>query len=311
MVASLIVNLDLCYIIRKQRGRRTMAHLKNPRIGYESQLFGGALLYKIAFLSEPLYIVDDIGTDYTCTIFIENERDDGYTELIPKSTFAIQLKKEKETTQRIIDLTKHLTYLEQLETPFYIGLENLEETKIQIFSGEFLVPFFAFKNIPQELKAKLCEKEEIPPDYGDWCHKISGDEEKYVIPFPKIAEISGTMGEDELRDQSRKISNECLIVLNNIASYKMKKFLFQEPIHNKQLFFTNTNWDPYLLKNFIEPLSIIFFHLEFMQSHGFDRKQDFFIFESIYKQLLTLFQNGEIPVILKETYENCKKRFSI
>lgn len=291
-----------------------MPPLKNPRKGYEAQILGGMLLYKLAFLSEPLYIADDVGIDYSCTIFGENDRDDGYSELIPKNTFGIQIKKAKEVVQKKVDLTKHLTYLEELEFPYLIGIADLRKTSLKIYSGEFLTPFFAFKKFPgntiESLKVYLCEKTDIPYDYRDWCHQERKNREKYVIPFPKIAELSANMNEDEIKMQSIEISKNCLSILNNIASYKLQKYLFTEQIHQRQLLFTNSSWGPNLLKNLIESLVLIFFHLKFMKENNLSTtKEEFNLYENIYKMLKASYGDVLLSTELDNIYLACKGEF--
>ena len=115
------------------------------------------------------------------------------------------------------------------------------------------------------------------------------------------------MSDDEITVQSIEISKNCLTMLSNIASYKLKKYLFTEQIYQQQLLFTNTTWFPNLLKNLIDSLVLIIFHLKFLkETNPSTTKEEFIPYENIYKMLKDLnISNTE----LDEIYLTCKRVF--
>ena len=117
-----------------------MSHLRSYRLGWQSQNLARFILYKFCFLAEPVQVADDIGIDYFCTLF-EARQSGTNAELVPRSSFAIQVKSE-DRSQRV-DLSRYLPYLERLELPFFLGIVNRDTLKLAIYSGELLTPFFA------------------------------------------------------------------------------------------------------------------------------------------------------------------------
>jgi hypothetical protein len=99
-----------------------MGHLKSTRVGWENERLAEFLLSRISFIATPAKTSDDVGTDFICTLFKEQEMTgDGnkkWVELFPTQSFAIQV---KTGAPSIVDITKHLGYLQALEMPFFLG----------------------------------------------------------------------------------------------------------------------------------------------------------------------------------------------
>ena len=119
-----------------------MAHLRSFRLGWESQIIASTLLYRFSFLAEPVQVADDIGIDYFCTLF-ETKLKSKNAELIPKDSFAIQIKSKGDNNT--IELTGYLPYLEGLELPFFIGIVDRDEIKFNRLFGRIPNQFICFQ----------------------------------------------------------------------------------------------------------------------------------------------------------------------
>ena len=69
-----------------------MAHLASFREGWKNENLARFILSKIAFITHPATISDDIGSDFFCTLF-QTRAENGHDYLVPKNTFAIQIKR--------------------------------------------------------------------------------------------------------------------------------------------------------------------------------------------------------------------------
>lgn len=152
---------------------------KKFKEGWDAEKLAEFLLSKFSFISSPIKISDDIGTDFFCTIFkIENEN------LNPYNTFAIQIKKKPKDNKNI-DITNKWEYLNGIEIPYLLGLVDLENLKIEIFSGEELIYLQSIEGKRKKLEIKLIEKLE---KNNNTMH-YKNEEERYIIDFPKITEV--------------------------------------------------------------------------------------------------------------------------
>ena len=51
-----------------------MGHLKNTRIGWENERLAEFLLSRISFIANPAKTSDDVGTDFICTLFRQERK---------------------------------------------------------------------------------------------------------------------------------------------------------------------------------------------------------------------------------------------
>lgn len=133
-----------------------MAHLGSFRKGWENENLACFILSKFSFISQPVTIADDCGSDFFCTIF-QRKKGNGCEYLIPKNSFAIQIKSNYET----FDITNKIDYLESLEIPFFVGVADQKELKLSIYSGEYIPILFSYVGLPKKLEIILEKKEMI------------------------------------------------------------------------------------------------------------------------------------------------------
>ncbi len=87
-----------------------MAHQSSRRLGWQSRNLARSLLYKFAFLAEPVQVADDVGVDFFCTLFtLVVDRTNA--SLMSKSSFAIQVKSKRRSDKT--DLVNRLKLIKR------------------------------------------------------------------------------------------------------------------------------------------------------------------------------------------------------
>ena len=170
-----------------------MSFLRNPHKGWENEHLALFLLSRISFVSNPVTVADDVGSDFFCTLFEVGERD----TLFPRSSFAIQVKSSKDR----IDPTGKIKYFEKLELPFFVGVIDQKHLRLSIYSGEYLPIFFSHYGIPQDLKLSL---EDTPVTFENYCEVRP--EGKYILRMPHLLDLEAQEDKDAIVDKGR-----CLI----------------------------------------------------------------------------------------------------
>lgn len=255
-----------------------MAQLKSYRDGWRHQLIAATILYKFAFVSQPIYSADDVGVDFFCTLF-KQEKKGKNSQLLPLNSIVIQIKSENKDRQ--LDLSKQIAYLEQLELPYFLGIFSEKEQKLSIYSGEFLTYLFAFKGIPQKLNINLCN--ELPNDYRNWCNETA--DKSYEIPFPKLCDLSASMSTDEFEHGANKLRLHSWTYQENIVAYRENAFVFIEPIFGKVLQFMRTGLESKMYDSFCKQLLSQFFYVQILRENGNEMRDLFVPLEATFQQM--------------------------
>src|SRR5437879_1396174 len=106
-----------------------MPHLPTFRVGWENERLASYLLSRISFVAHPASVGDDLGSDFFCTIF-EVQTSSGADELIPRSSFAIQVK----SSGSQVSVDNKVDYLMRLEMPYFVGVVNQSHARMEIYS---------------------------------------------------------------------------------------------------------------------------------------------------------------------------------
>jgi len=282
-----------------------MPHQRSYRLGWQSENLARFILNKFCFVAEPAKVADDIGVDFFCTLF-ETRWNQTNAELIPRNSFAIQIKSESKSDR--IDLTGYLPCLRGLELPFFIGTVDRSNLTLSIFSGELLIPFFVYKGPPDSLEAELCERSRIT-DRFDWLTETSPG--KYTLLFPEIAEITADMNGEQLEARVKEIQEKCSLMLDNIAASINKEFILKGAAPHYQMLFAGPESLKFFEINFFERLSEAFYNLNW--AYSFEElepqvEERFRVYESIYLQLASYFGEDGLPSLLRDTYKAAKDR---
>jgi len=194
-------------------------YLGSFRTGWENENLARFILSKFSFVAEPSTISDDVGSDFFCTLFyvqeIENRK-----YLVPKNSFAIQIKSNLDEK----DFTNKISYLSELEIPFFLGLVNQEKNhSITFYSGEGLPFLFSDCPEPNELKFEYCDS----PSSGNPLNYEKFPNKKYKLLLPKVSKISLELPEDKLKLEIRKLMDICKNVRHNLARRTQGHYSFK------------------------------------------------------------------------------------
>jgi hypothetical protein len=285
-----------------------MSQLRSFRLGWQSQNLARFILYKFCFLTEPVQVADDIGVDYICTLFETRKRGNN-DELLPRNSFAIQVKSEGEISPtKRLDLSPHLAYLERLELPYFLGIVNRDHLKLTIYSGEFLTAFFAYRGLPSRLEVELCQP--LPPEKtDDWLKDIAGN--GFLLKFPMVAEITASVGDDELRATVDLMHHLCSTMLGNIAAKLQGLHIFNARDPGQRLLFASAKSFEIFQDGLQQHLAQIFFHLNFLYTQSPaqgrpDVETLFRLYERFYNDLASRFNEANLPAELVQTYRDAK-----
>jgi len=193
------------------------AHLAQMRTGWQNENFARYVLSKFSFVSHPATVADDIGSDFFCTTF-QTVSENRHDYLLPKNSFAIQIKSSK----RPFLISHKLEYLRNLEIPFLVGVCNQNTSEVELYSGEYLIPFFVDVKSCEAVEVKLCARD----TEGEIYHEDGKG--KFIIKFPKIITISHEMAKPELNDLVSTLGDLCNLISRNIAKRNNREYIFSE-----------------------------------------------------------------------------------
>jgi hypothetical protein len=272
-----------------------MAHLLTMRKGWQSEHLAKFLLSQIAFLANPSLIADDIGSDFICTLFqIQKRNSRDY--LIPKNSFAIQIK----SNLRTVELTRKISYLAELEMPYFLGIINKSSLSLTIYSGEYFSQFISLIT-PNRLFATF--KEERSLDYFEDLGK-----KNYNLFFPKILDIRPNLNNEQVQSITESLTSHCIQIQENISSRRNKEYIFKH--FNSKLISIISGRDSSntFRNNFFMRLAEYFKNLDwiFENRKAVFNKTEFEILEELLIKLRKI--NQEIPTYVEGTYRTLKNK---
>ncbi len=263
-----------------------MPHLYSFRKGWTDENLARYILSKFSFVANPSTVSDDIGSDFFCTLF-QIQRKDRHDYLIPKNSFAIQIKGNTEG----LDLSQKIQYLSELELPFLVGIVDRKRLKLTIYSGEYIPIFLSHIGAGRlkKLDGKLCDKVKIDQYF-------TGSRGNYVLKFPRIAEFRADFEHEESNSSVKRLSQVCSFIQKNIASRRSGEFLFDlidhsQPIRAKAIkILAGSGSSKVFRNNFLKRLSEVFYNLEWIYRNRREefRVEEFRIFETLFHQIQTL-----------------------
>ncbi len=280
-----------------------MPHLGSFRKGWESENLARFILSKFSFIAHPSTISDDIGSDFFCTLF-QIQREDSHDYLIPKNSFAIQIK----SNTNKFDVSDKLQYLSDLEIPFFVGVIDRKDLKLTIYSGQYISAFFSYKGFPKRLEIELCEKVKL-----DQYFTKSGNK-TYNLRFPKITEVKADIEREELKTKVQTLCDVCSSIHKNIASRKSGEYVFEFKLDEPScgmgvMVFAGSGSVKVFRDNFLKRLTEVFSNLKWIYQHYPEKfnEKEFRIYEQLFFQLKNL-KNlyGPLPVYLTTEYDSLK-----
>lgn len=280
-----------------------MPHLAVIRRGWQNEHLAAFILSKFAFVAHPSKIGDDVGTDFFCTFFDTIEQ--GNKEyLVPKNSFAIQIK----SSGTSIDATKQIDYLLRLELPFFIGIIDQENSKLNVYSGEYLPILFCFKGIPESLTLNL---------HPDHCFGIDSyfeeiSDKSYKLKCPFITTLLVNMTAESINEKSMLLKAVASRTHKNIAAKVSEEYIFSVGVNGQTpLIMAGPGSYKVFRENFKKRLAEAFFNLSWIHSQP-DLQLDmseYNFYVTIYNELEKV--EPKLPPYLANIFNNLKKQVDI
>ena len=280
-----------------------MPYLYSFRKGWENENLARFILSKFSFVAHPSTVSDDIGSDFFCTLFqIQRKRKHDY--LTPKNSFAIQIKSDTAN----IDVSNKLQYLSDLEIPFFVGVIDRDNSKLTIYSGEYVPALLSYKRV-RELEIELCEGR-----FKNNAYFTESGNGRYILRFPKTMEIKADVAPKELQEHSKILCDVCSSIHKNIASRKSGEYIFQFELGRPSneicvRAFAGKDSVKVFRENFLKRFTEVFSNLKWVYEH-FPRKfneKEFKIYEQLFYDLKNLKGSySPLPVHLTAEFYSLK-----
>jgi hypothetical protein len=255
-----------------------MAGLYSFRKGWERENLARYILSRIAFIAHPATVSDDLGSDFFCTLF-EIQKEDAHKYLIPRSSFAIQIKSDKNP----FNASKQIPYLRELEIPYFVGVVCEDTLSLQIYSGEVLHRMFSYVGAIDELTIapndNPIKASFDPPDPRNRVYKVF---------FPKICELKAEMAASELMNATAEINACCRLILGNISTRNNKENIYHD--RDGQVHIVAGSGSAKVFRaNLCKRLSECFFNLIWLHENGqTDLYDEFLAYDGLYKSIREL-----------------------
>lgn len=290
--------------------------LNNTHIGWIGEHFAKFLISKFAFVAQPATIGDDIGADLFCTVF-KHINDD--KELQPQSTFAIQIKTKKKDFQ----INNKLCFLEKLELPYFVGVVDITNGKLDIYSGESIPHFFSlYGNIIEsndqkyknaKVNIKLIDDDD-DDHFGELISepKIGYKKKNYYLNFPKIACINSNF-DLKINEKSLDKLHTTISKLQKNISKRISNVYLLETIYGKdsgkEFVIAGPGSAQTYRNNLMGRLTESFYNIKRIidVSPADFNVEEFKSYEKFYLELISIFE--QVPPLLKSKYDECKKTF--
>lgn len=268
--------------------------------GWDREKLAEYILSRFSFVAKPSTVSDDLGTDLFCTLFRLEEKE-GIDYPLPLSSFAIQIKSNTDTS----DFSANISYLQNLEIPFFWGVVNESTKELTIFSGENLPKFFPHIGPLRKLKVKPLERSLMTVPYDP----MEGRKDDYTVMFPKLITIGLDSTKKDLEGTVEVLRDLCSLIHRNIATAKIQEYIFEEYDKSSYSILAGPGSVKTFRSNFMKRLAENFYNLEWQYKQcNIEEKEElikeFKIYEETYLNIQKLYS---IDGILINLYEKLKR----
>jgi hypothetical protein len=191
--------------------------LARPHKGWENEHLATFLLSRIAFVSSPIKVGDDVGTDVLCTLF-ESAVHKGKPVILPRSSLAVQVKSNRQP----ISLSGKLDYLARLEVPFYLGVVDQKALSVDLFSARFLPVVLSLKGPNSKIRLK-------PVDAFRRDYRPIGKKGVTTLLCHKVATLRAHDDANATSAAATAISEDAAAALQAIVSRLNREYIFEIP----------------------------------------------------------------------------------
>lgn len=192
-----------------------MGHLLIPRKGWQNEQIALFILSKIAFCARPVTVSDDMGSDFFCCLF-EIREQKKHREVTPLNSFAIQIK----SSTRSFKADNKVSYLSDLELPYFVGVVDQKTLALSIYSGEFLPLLFSKVGRPARLRIDLTKRKVSLTSYYEKTRGV------IHVRFPLVAKLAAREDPIRLQDRVRSLQALCRRVQGNISTRRSEEHIY-------------------------------------------------------------------------------------
>jgi len=281
-----------------------VAHLLNTRKGWENEKLAAYLLSRFSFVAQPTSIADDLGSDFFCTIFEIQNSQSGAEVIVPRSSFAVQVKSSAD----IISMDNKMDYLSNLEIPFFIGVLNQQEASMRVYSAELLPFLFAHVGTPDRLSILLSP----PLDLGIKNYvERSGPDSLFVrLRCPQVAEFRVNEDRLSLNAKVEALHRICERTQYNIAARRNEEHIYDIDGKGDIQILAGQGSAKHFRENLMKRLGEVFVNLDWHLNAGVPKDQlrpEFRAYENLYRELRDIY--GELPFFVSGPYQTLSIRF--
>jgi len=264
-----------------------MGHLKTTRVGWENERLAEFLLSRISFIANPAKNSDDLGTDFICTLFRE-ETKNNVVQLFPTGSFAIQA---KTGAPEKLDVSKHLDYLRGLEVPFFVAFVDQQKLSLKIYSCHHLPALFSSDgNRVRELSlvpVNTLNRDEI---YRDLQAAASQPDAPAQLRMVYLTTLVANETVEERVAAAAKIARQCSRTLPDIAARINKEYYFSL---DDEVFYVAAGMGSALTfrHNLAKRILEAFVNLHWMLANGAPKQlieTEFRVYDTLYQDLAKL-----------------------
>ena len=280
-------------IVRQEINKMASPH--HFKCGWDRERLAEYILSRFSFIAKPSTVSDDLGTDLFCTLFRLEEKK-GIDYPLPLSSFAIQIKSNAQP----FDFSANITYLQNLEIPFFLGVVSESTKELSIFSGENLPKFFTHIGPLSKLKIEPLERRSmiVPYDPMEGCKK------DYTVMFPKLINIGIDSTKEDLEENVEVLRDLCSLIHRNIATAKIQEYIFEEYDKSSYSILAGPGSVKTFRSNFVKRLAENFYNLEwqykqYSQCNIREKEElikEFKIYEETYLKIQKLYRIDEILI---------------
>jgi len=275
-----------------------VGYLAVPRKGWENEHLATFLLSRIAFVSHPVTVADDVGSDFFCALF-EPRKQKGKEMLFPLNSFAIQVK----SSLADVPATNKIEYFLKLELPFFIGVVDRCRLCLSVYSGEYLPVMFSHLGRPTKLT--LCPVPQAKlKGSGPYDGRPRGP---CRLRLPFVVRLVATDDPNTLRNEVRQLTQLCSRMHGNISTWKLDEYIFKLDSAGQVKIMAGERSAQTFRHNLYLRLAEVFYNLEWLlrnRPHEFS-VPEFEMYDRLYRDLLEI--ANDIPVPLREVHERMRE----
>ena len=279
-----------------------MPHLLAPRKGWENERLASYLLSRFSFVAQPSSVADDLGSDFFCTIFEIVQSASGSDALLPRNSFAIQVKSSADP----MPMDNKIDYLERLQLPFFVGVVSQYPPAMNIYSAELLPLLFSELGSPERLSLLPVNGSDFDAD--NYFDRVGP--RNIRLRCPLIVTLSTDDDRSTLTPKVEVLHTICTRTQSNIATRLNEEHIYDLDGKGRVRIVAGIGSAKFFRHNFVKRLGEVFYNLYWVLGNGPPNESliaEFQVFESLYRSLEMLYPQP-LPSLVSEPYRDLRAK---